>query len=85
MVPFLSRFLRVARPTPPFLKDFVRCRLAFSPPPPSPCSCQRDAMQRSPAIAALRKKYGKFLPHQRANVDQVPLPFVNDMEITYEK
>ncbi len=28
---------------------------------------------------ALRRKYGKYLPHQRANVDQVPLPFVNDI------
>ena len=28
---------------------------------------------------AKRRKYGRFLPHQRANVDQVPLPFVNDM------
>ena len=26
------------------------------------------------------RKYGKYLPHQRANVDQVPLPFVNDMD-----
>ena len=29
-----------------------------------------------------RRKWGRFLPHQRANVDQVPLPFVNDMEVT---
>ena len=42
-------------------------------------------MIRSPAIVALRKKYGKYLPHQRGNVDQVPLPFVNDMETTYEQ
>ena len=34
-------------------------------------------MIRSPAIVALRKKYGKYLPHQRFNVDQVPLPFIN--------
>jgi len=33
---------------------------------------------------ALRRKYGKYLPHQRANVDQVPLPFVNDMDSTYD-
>ena len=32
-------------------------------------------------IIARRKKWGRFLPHQRANVDQVPLPFVNNMEI----
>ena len=37
------------------------------------------------ATAAVRSKYGKYLPHQRANVDQVPLPFVNDMETTYEQ
>ena len=39
----------------------------------------------SPAMTALRAKYGKYVPHQRANVDQVPLPFVNDMETTYEE
>ena len=37
------------------------------------------------AAAAVRRKYGKYLPHQRANVDQVPLPFVNDMDTTYEQ
>ena len=35
--------------------------------------------------AALRRKYGKYLPHQRANVDQVPLPIVNDMDSTYDE
>ena len=35
--------------------------------------------------AALRRKYGKYLPHQRANVDQVPLPFVNDMDSSYDE
>ena len=34
---------------------------------------------------ATRKKYGRYLPWQRLNVDQVPLPFVNDMETTYEE
>ena len=34
------------------------------------------------STAAARIKWGRFLPHQRANVDQVPLPFVNDMEET---
>ena len=33
---------------------------------------------------AKRRKYGRFLPHQRANVDQVPLQFVNDMEDNLE-
>ena len=35
--------------------------------------------------AALRRKYGKYKPHQRANVDQVPLPIVNDMDSTYDE
>ena len=34
---------------------------------------------------AKRRKCGRFLPHQRANVDQVPLPFVNDMEETLDE
>ena len=38
----------------------------------------------SDSRAALRRKYGKYLLHQRANVDQVPLPFVNDMDSTYD-
>ena len=33
---------------------------------------------------AMREKYGRYLPWQRLNVDQVPLPFVNNMEQTYE-
>ena len=41
-------------------------------------------MADSPKSIA-RRKWGRFLPHQRANVDQVPLPFVNDMESTYEQ
>ena len=35
-------------------------------------------------VPAERLKYGRYLPHQRGNVDQVPLPFVNDMDVTYE-
>jgi hypothetical protein len=34
---------------------------------------------------ATRKKYGRYVPWCRLNVDQVPLPFVNDMETTYEE
>ena len=41
-------------------------------------------MADSPKSIA-RRKWGRFLPHQRANADQVPLPFVNDMEVTYEQ
>ena len=37
------------------------------------------------ATPAFRRKWGKYLPHQRANVDQVPLPFVNGMDETYEQ
>ena len=32
----------------------------------------------------LRKKWGRYLPWQRINVDQVPCPFVNNMDSTYE-
>ena len=39
----------------------------------------------SSASAAVRSKYGKYLPHQRFNVDQVPLPFINGMDETYEE
>ena len=39
----------------------------------------------SRGTGAKRRKWGRFLPHQRANVDQVPLPFVNDMEDTLEE
>ena len=37
------------------------------------------------ATPAFRRKWGKYLPHQRDNVDQVPLPFVNGLEETYEE
>ena len=37
------------------------------------------------ATTAFRRKYGKYLPHQRFNVDQVPLPFINGMDETYEE
>ena len=37
------------------------------------------------ATPAFRRKWGKYLPRQRANVDQVPLPFVNGLEETYEE
>ena len=32
----------------------------------------------------IRIKYGRYPPWCRLNVDQVPLPFVNDMDTTYE-
>jgi hypothetical protein len=34
---------------------------------------------------AIRTKYGRYPPWCRLNVDQVPLPFVNDMDTTYEE
>ena len=34
------------------------------------------------AAASLRSTYGKYVPHQRFNVDQVPLPFINGMDDT---
>ena len=54
----------------------------WTPPPAQTVKrCSRDTcLHMSDSRAALRRKYGKYLPHQRANVDQVPLPFVNDMD-----
>ena len=57
---------------PPFLN--------LSATPPASLLSVMDAR----GITATRKKWGRFLPHQRANVDQVPLPFVTDMEETLE-
>ena len=37
------------------------------------------------ATPEFRRKYGVYLPHQRFNVDQVPLPFVNGLNETYEE
>ena len=37
------------------------------------------------ATPEFRRKYGVYLPHQRFNVDQVPLPFVNGLNDTYEE
>ena len=42
------------------------------------------AADGSAIVPAERRKYGRYLPWQRANVDQIPLPFVNDMDTTYE-
>ena len=66
----------------PFLKQYCPLHTDIYPPP---LRVGLRVMLRSPAMDALRAKYGKYLPHQRANVDQVPLPFVNDMETTYEQ
>ena len=50
----------------------------------SPTRTDPSIQHMSDSPEALRRKYGKYLPHQRANVDQVPLPFVNDMDSTYD-
>ena len=46
---------------------------------------RRTTMPTPPPRASGASKYGKYLPHQRFNVDQVPLPFVNGMDETYEE
>ena len=42
-------------------------------PPPTPAAGDLDM-----------HKWGRYLPMFRLNVDQVPLPFVNDMDYTYD-
>ena len=59
-------------------------KVALPSPPAATPDARPSAMADSPKSIA-RRKWGRFLPHQRANVDQVPLPFVNDMEVTYEQ
>ena len=67
----------------PFLKRDARNNGSCPSRPPT--HSHPAARLMSDARAALRRKYGKYLPHQRANVDQVPLPFVNDMDSTYDE
>ena len=69
----------------PFLKRGIRNKGSCPSRPPSHYTLYPAARHMSDARAALRRKYGKYLPHQRANVDQVPLPFVNDMDSTYDE
>ena len=55
------------------------------PPPSIPApSCSSRVMDPR-GTTAKRQKWGRFLTHQRANADQVPLPFVNDMEDTLDE
>ena len=37
------------------------------------------------SMPSFDSKWGRFKPHQRFNVDQVPLPFVLDKKTTYER
>jgi hypothetical protein len=56
-----------------------------------PTQCMPDPSPAAPTADgyvvpdAVRKKYGRYPPWNRLNVDQVPLPFVNDMDTTYEE
>ena len=54
------------------------------PPPPFRVGLLR-CCARLPWTHCVPSTASTYLPHQRANVDQVPLPFVNDMETTYEE
>ena len=44
-----------------------------------------EVLDLTPAGAACKRKWGQYPPSRRGNVDQVPLPFVNGMDITYEE
>ena len=77
---FLSVFLAVGRVTPVFLM----LSSVFFTPLPHPGAELFVTVMDPRGTTAKRQKWGRFLPHQRANVDQVPLPFVNDMEDTLE-
>ena len=77
---FLSVFLAAGRVTPVFLH---LCSVTY--PPLHPGAELFVAVMDPRGTTAKRQKWGRFLPHQRANVDQVPLPFVNDMEDTLDE
>ena len=74
---FLSRRQRHA--------SFLRLSSVLSLPPSHPGAELFVAVMDPRGTTAKRQKWGRFLPHQRANVDQVPLPFVNDMEDTLDE
>ena len=59
-------------------------QLAWSMPVTGAAATFDDEHQLAYRVAPeMRKKYGRYPPWCRLNVDQVPLPFVNDMEKTY--
>ena len=70
-------FLAFGSRMPPFLKSKFRCL----PPLPARRACHGSTWYDCKASQVC----GRFLPHQRANVDQVPLPFVNDMKETLDE
>ena len=53
----------------------------------SECGSDSSDLEKPAYVCDLAtvKKYGRYPPWCRLNVDQVPLPFVNDMETTYEE
>jgi hypothetical protein len=69
--PVLQRFFRTFR---------RRLRSdGWRPQPAGGSSSEADA------AAASAQKWGKYPPMFRLNVDQVPMPFINDMDYTYEQ
>ena len=75
---------------PPFLALIGFAGLVALMAQPVWCNCMEDAAAAEAdqpgyvVDAATRRKYGRYPPWCRLNVDQVPLPFVNDMDTTYE-
>ena len=63
---FLSCFLADRRATPPFF--FIDLSATSAP---HPSLLRRLSVMDPRGITATRKTWGRFLPHQRANVDQV--------------
>ena len=54
----------------------------------SPRKLARDEAAAEPDVRWCqrgRAKWGKYLPHERFNVDQVPMPFIYEMDYTYEE
>ena len=66
-----------------FSARVVHCARSLSPPVAAAATVATAAGPLD-SVSAERHKFGRFLPWQRSNVDQVPLPFVNDMDTTYE-
>ena len=70
MAPFLTSFHTPQDGVAPFLKEAARNN-GSCPSSQTTVALYPAARLMSDARAALRHKYGKYLPHQRTNVDQV--------------
>ena len=46
---------------------------------------QGSGGEGAPVESGVKRKWGAYPPHRRANVDQIPLPFINGMDTTYEE